>query len=483
MGKTNFRSNISLWLAMSTLLMIAPPTVSVCAATPSELLEKGIYTEETVGDLEAAIAVYEQVIKAGKESHKAAAEAQFRIGLCYEKQGKMDLAAGSFQSVVDDFPDAKEWVNQAKSHLKSKPELIDVPWGEGDELHLEMKLQTGLGIGLQVYRIEKSEVDGHPAWECNTWQIVTINGQRGKSQVFVEPKTFAPIQSTWSHTLLGKSEATYKPNEVVIKLLNTNQETTLKLDSRHFDNEQAAEVFRRLPLKVGFKSTLNVVSPLSASLVPIGLKVNKTETIKVPAGTFECFCLELDLGQTFWISRDSHRYIVRFDARGVSAELVKATHPKAGETILLESDHFETVLPPRWIAYHPTDLSKKDKERTILIDHLATIEASVDGERLEPLKLKHDSPVAWLQSTVDQIKPTLQGFILLTGGVRAIKVGGLDAAVVDTEFDQGQKRMRAQMVVVFGESSAVTLQYKADEDSFERVKPALDRIIDKLTVH
>src|SRR3954471_13376834 len=51
------------------------------AASPSELLEKGVYSEETKGDLDAALQLYQQVISEAKGGQELAAQAQYRLFL------------------------------------------------------------------------------------------------------------------------------------------------------------------------------------------------------------------------------------------------------------------------------------------------------------------------------------------------------------------------------------------------------------------
>ena len=54
--------------------------VSASAADlPSDLLEKAIYTEETVGDLDKAIEIYEKIISQAKANRKFVAQAQNRV--------------------------------------------------------------------------------------------------------------------------------------------------------------------------------------------------------------------------------------------------------------------------------------------------------------------------------------------------------------------------------------------------------------------
>jgi tetratricopeptide (TPR) repeat protein len=126
---TRFSGNRRHGLALLVSLLITTLALPANAGTVTGLLEKAIYTEETVGDLEEAIEIYQKVLAESKNSINAAAQAQFRIGTCYAKQGKTDEAAIAFQAVVDDYPQAAEWVAQAKSRLPGNPELLPVPWG------------------------------------------------------------------------------------------------------------------------------------------------------------------------------------------------------------------------------------------------------------------------------------------------------------------------------------------------------------------
>jgi len=64
-------------LALAALVLTHPLAAS--AASPSELLEKGIYTEETKGDIDGAIAIYQQIAdeaKTGRPRRAGAAPAR-----------------------------------------------------------------------------------------------------------------------------------------------------------------------------------------------------------------------------------------------------------------------------------------------------------------------------------------------------------------------------------------------------------------------
>ena len=72
-------------------LVLATPLWGQSAST---LLQEGIFTEETVGDLDAAIKIYEKIVDDDKANRAYAAQAQYRVGRCYLKQGQKDQGGG-----------------------------------------------------------------------------------------------------------------------------------------------------------------------------------------------------------------------------------------------------------------------------------------------------------------------------------------------------------------------------------------------------
>src|SRR6266567_3792503 len=92
-------------------------------STAAELLQKGIYLEETTGDLDGAIHVYKQVAKMTEESRSNAAQAEFRMGVCLQKKGHPAEALSTFQNLIRDYPEQVDLVARARQLLpvEAKP--------------------------------------------------------------------------------------------------------------------------------------------------------------------------------------------------------------------------------------------------------------------------------------------------------------------------------------------------------------------------
>lgn len=83
-----------------------------------DLFQKALRLERNEGKLMEAIELYNRVVSEGK-NESLAAQAQLRIGLCYEKLGQKTIqqAQAAFQKVVDNFPDHMEVVKVAREKL------------------------------------------------------------------------------------------------------------------------------------------------------------------------------------------------------------------------------------------------------------------------------------------------------------------------------------------------------------------------------
>jgi Tol biopolymer transport system component len=95
-----------------------------------QLYQSALYKEEIEGDLDAAIKIYETVIKQYPENRPIAAKTQLHIGLCYEKLGLKE-AQKAYQKVVDKYPEQTEAVKQANEKLSLLLRVSTVV-GKGD---------------------------------------------------------------------------------------------------------------------------------------------------------------------------------------------------------------------------------------------------------------------------------------------------------------------------------------------------------------
>lgn len=459
-------------IAASAIMLATGASSSVSADTPAELLEKAIYTEETVGDLDKAIAGYQEVLSASQATINVAAEAQYRIGACFAKQGKTAEATKAFQAVVDGYVASKVWAKQAKKQLASFNTLLPVPWGDGDEMHMRMKLPGGLDAGHQVFRVAKTKIDGKNYWECQNWQTVTLNNTMGKSRVLADFDSFAAVESQWTHSMLGQATAKYDDTEVAVSVVGQKKPKMLELGPMTYDNEQAAQVFRRLPLAKGYKGELNVIGTLTQAKIPIGFEVTELETIEVPAGTFECFKVELSISQKFWISTGDKREVVRFEVGGVEANLFEVRKADATPAAI-GGDKFSMTLTAGWYGFASNDV-------TFLIDPDNSMRSRVVHAAIKEAKKKADSPQAGLESKIAEIKQVYKNASAEESDIKTIRVAGHKAAMIDYEYDGEKAPKHVRRLFVFGTKSSLDLEFIMSADEKDKQLPKIQKLIDSL---
>ncbi len=97
-------------------LMVALALAFAGQQSAEQLYKSGLYEEEVGGDLQKAIAIYQDILKRFADNRETAAKDQLHIGLCYEKSGVQE-AQKAFQKVIDNYPEQAEAVRQAKAKL------------------------------------------------------------------------------------------------------------------------------------------------------------------------------------------------------------------------------------------------------------------------------------------------------------------------------------------------------------------------------
>jgi len=105
------------------LLVFGLVTPAAQAKSLSLLLHEGLYAEETEGDLDKAISIYEQVLEKAGQIERLAARATYQLGMCHLKKGEKEKAAEYFQQVVSNYSTQEMLARQAEKQLeKVRPE-------------------------------------------------------------------------------------------------------------------------------------------------------------------------------------------------------------------------------------------------------------------------------------------------------------------------------------------------------------------------
>jgi hypothetical protein len=97
--------------------IIAVPAV---AQTTTELLQKGIYAQETEGNLDTAILIYRQIVNSAPSQRDLAAQAQFRLGQALLQKGDLTSAAQEFDTLARNYSDYRTLVSSLSAQSSAK---------------------------------------------------------------------------------------------------------------------------------------------------------------------------------------------------------------------------------------------------------------------------------------------------------------------------------------------------------------------------
>jgi tetratricopeptide (TPR) repeat protein len=144
------------------IIVILAPAVAV-AQNAGNALTEGIYTESVLGDLDKAIELYKQAAQVS-DNPSVVARATYRLGNCYRKLGKLNLARGAYRRIVDRYAAQEAVVRLAKLALLSTgPSEEDLKQWTNQLKALVMRLKSAYeALGTGLARMKQEAGSGAP---------------------------------------------------------------------------------------------------------------------------------------------------------------------------------------------------------------------------------------------------------------------------------------------------------------------------------
>ena len=215
-------------------------------------------------------------------------------------------------------------------------------------------------------------------------------------------------------------------------------------------------------------------------------EVTGIDTIEVPAGEFECYKLLVKpVQQTFWISTDPHRYVVQFEAGGVTAVLQSVRQVSPGEIVKHGDDKlgYSLEAPADWYLI-PSSTSLKEPEKLVmLLDPDAVAVSVLHVQPLDRLEEKHQTSVdAWSRHAVAKVGKAKAKFQVRTNSWQPRTVAGHAAVSCIADFEHSGKQRTEFFVFVVGGSTATYFAAHTDADRFDTYRKSLDAIVDTYQV-
>jgi hypothetical protein len=485
--KTNFRlpfprggaRRLLAWFLIVTVLGTTP--IAYADGTLTEMLELGIYSEETKGDLPAAIALYAQIVEEADANQALAAQAQFRLATCLHKQGDYAAATAAFEKLVRDFASQKDLVTLAKEYLAEGAALLPEPWVDGEEMQYAIRLPSGIRVGLARRSVHADMRDGRKIWR---FQGQARAGGNEWSRVEVDAETFKPIECHWKINVMGEAHTTYTETGAETRLKGTTDLKHVTFDGPVYDNEQAFFLLRRLPLADGYETTFKVHSGLSGMLIDLPVRVSGPSPITVPAGDFSCFKVVLkvfQMEQVFWISDDAHRHLVKLEANGAVLELLRTVNVAAAQPVVYHDDmlNFSLTAPAGWMMerVNPTDTSESN---VMLLDPHGTALAQLSVENVDHFAPDVSASAGnWADYKIKQISQRVSRFDLVPDARREFTVDGGPAVSIVADVVQAPLPQPQRMFGVYAlnHGNTVEIWCATAPEEFEAFQPVFADIV------
>ena len=473
--------------------------------TVSTLLEKGIFAEDTKGDLDEAINIYERIISEHKDQRSYIARAYYRLGSCYLKKGEEEKAKKAFQDLLANFPEQDELTSEAKAQLASlgvadndekednlfnEPlEIGPAPWIAGETCQYNLKSMAGMEIGKQIWVVDEVQNGDKNLWRVEQYYAVMLSDFQQFSRVDAKMENFVPVRGRTKNNL-GDFQAVYEPGFVELESNVSGQKSkkSFPLYNTVYDNEQAIYLIRRLPLDLSYKAAFHIFVVQTGVVFPARLEIKKREKISVPAGEFDSYRLEIvgfkdgikALQHTMWYSADDRKILLKYDSGQAIIELEDVLQKHRGQLSVFKDDDvgMSITAPGNWHFLKNTLFQSTYK---LLLQILppelkswGTFVVSVRTERMWSAR-------AVAETDIDFLKGYFKNYTVRPESWESIEISGLPSSTFIADYEDKGKNMVEYRTYIIGKSHVFRFVFRIEAKNFEANKPEFDMIIQSFT--
>ena len=376
-----------LWLSLAALAAAQPA---------SDLLQTGIFEQETAGDLDGAIRIYRQILSSSADMRLYAPQAQYRLGVCLLRKGDNAGATEAFAALSRNYPEARDLIARARESMTDRGGLLPAPWSDTE---------------VAEYRWNIPNVD-------DGWSLTRIAPAVGGKNLRIQINFYSPRLYT---TIVDVEPAEMRPVEATYRPPNDGSQgrkRAMRRDAAAGPYEYGELLFllRRMPLYVGWAQSIPVLGP-AGRRAELNASVTGQESITVPAGTFQCFKVVLAINpespsapytapgndwpadstpQVLWYGVDGARPLVKMQAAGHTGELASL---RTGEQMGTSSYRDPVIgysfsVPAGWV-YHSRAAFNGPATSVDLLDPEFQVRVTISGKSQKtPKESIHDILVA-----------------------------------------------------------------------------------------
>lgn len=419
------------------LISILAFSSSVWAETVSTLLEKGIYAEETKGDLKEAISIYQKIIKDNNSNRINIAKVYYRLGSCYLKTGDNTKAIEIFKELMARFPEQGEMASEARAQL----------------------------VKLNALNINKPLKLGPVPWKAGETCWYNLG---------------TPVIKSLGNMILSIRNVTYEKDHIQVDIDSQDTKNTKEIPINNivYDYNQLNYLLRRLPIAEGYSTTFSVFNPQTGNVTKAELRTTGLETVKVPAGTFECYHVELELDSKIkikeWYSADDKKYLVKGEAPQGTIELEKVVQVSRDEPEVFNDSKFGISMsaPAGWHIFKSSITAPPFKMSLQIVS--PELKAA-EGFVVVPYPL--DTLSHLRATTIPELKQIFKNFTPRPESWVHGEIDGLPSLTYIADYDKEGKKMAEYRTYILNKQQLGSFCLRTDKKTFDEIKTDIDSIV------
>lgn len=486
--------SVILWLVSALIF-----SSSVWGEEVSTLLEEGIYAEETKGDLNEAMTIYQKIIDENAGNSANIAEAYYRLGVCYLKTGDNSKAIEMFKELLTGFREHEEIAAEAKNQLvklnaldedgkTNKPlEFGPVPWEAGETCWYNFSTPVIKNLGRMISSIRDVTINGNDLWRIEDYLVIPGEGQSQFTRTNVFKKDSKPF-SGLAKGVLG-SKVKYEKDYIHLDTdgLGTKETKKIPVNDIIYDSNQMHYLIRRLTLAEGYSLFFSIFNPQAGTVSKAELKTIGIETVEVPAGTFKCYRVEIEIDSKMkvkqWYSTDDKKYFVKAEIPSGTYELEKIVHSLTDEPDLFNDSEFGVSMsaPAGWHIVKSPIITAPFK--------MIAVVASPEMNAWFPFlitehggTIKPDSLRAVAESEVSALKQIFENYLVDHESWKTALISGLNSISYRADFDTKDKKMFECRTYILGKSLLYVFLIRTEKEVFENSKQDFLSVIQSFNV-
>ena len=448
---------------------------SVGAQPASDLLQSAIYTQETLGDLNSAIRIYQQILKSGTGQRLYAAQAQYRLGVCLLRTGDRAGATEALQAVIREYSDQPELVTRARESLPLGNELLRAPWSPTEVAEYRWTI-PGVPEGWSISRI------GGVADLRSSLRIqMSVYAPRPfVTQVDIDRDTMRPLRGTYR-----------SPSDPVTRFEFPNGQ------GPRYSYGELSYLLRRMPLAPGWSATIPVVTAPQHVAGELKAAVTRIEEVTVQAGSFKCFRVQLsgkgrrqsvvgtdwpisEAGETLWYGTTGVRPLVKIESGGFRGELASLrTAEQIGTSSYRDPQvGYSFTVPAGWVV-HPRSSYSPPGTSVDLLDPESQVWVVVSGKSKKTDSSRIDAELeAGAADRLRQEKEQGQDSPFRGPTLTHGKVGGHAALSRIAYHTNNGRKSVGYLTWIQSENTRASILVQVDAADFERFRQRFQPILD-----